>query len=301
MDRIGTNSMKTRILFTVILSFFLNHGFSAMVVTPGYSFATNEIVTAQKLNDLVEDMSITGIDGSSQIANLSIGSGQLGANSVISSKILDGTIVSNDIASATISGGPGGNIATNTITGLNLSTNFTFPSGNYSFTNSNTTVNFTNANLGFTSGQIPITSIVSGGSIVTNTQFSLISTNIQTTITHPSSYTWTNIITLVTTATNGNVQVRGSALAYNNSMAALWVRVRDNTTNVVSVAMASAPLTYNPVASAILYDTLSGSTKTYFLDVASSGASQVLTNTAPAVGQSPEIGDGLSMKIFQTP
>lgn len=97
----------------------------AATITPGYTFATNEQVTAAKLGTLVSGATISAI-GTSDLADGSITTLKLGANSVTGAKIVDGTIESGDISNRTIAAV---NIATNAITGIELNTNITTRAG----------------------------------------------------------------------------------------------------------------------------------------------------------------------------
>ncbi len=115
-------------------------------ITPGYVFATNELVTAAKLTSLASG-TITGID-TADLADSSVTTAKLSANSVTGAKIVNGTIEGGDISNRTITASL---IVTNAITEYELNTNISFRTG---------FLNFTNAIVGFN------TDAIGGGSVV---------------------------------------------------------------------------------------------------------------------------------------
>lgn len=132
----------------------------------------------------------------------------------------------------------------------------------------------------------------------------LISTNISTG-TSGSSYVWTPICQITTTATNGNVLVTARATDFPVGSAVTFMRIRDTATNVVASVngnIIGGGVTDCPtLLRASLPDSLSGTTKTYFMEVTSSTSSTIFTNTVTTSSQSPPILNGLGMTILQTP
>ncbi len=117
-------------LLTILLGIIcsdIQYGYSA-TITPGYVFATNELVTAAKLTSLASG-TISGIS-TADMADGSITTAKLGASSVTAAKIVAGTITTANIANRTILGV---NIATNSITEIELSSNITFRVGTLTF------------------------------------------------------------------------------------------------------------------------------------------------------------------------
>lgn len=96
-----------------------------------------------------------------------------------------------------------------------------------------------------------------------------------------TSYVWTHCTNITTTATNGVVFVKGSvACAQNGSY--LWARIRDNvgTTNIIGVCEASSSATgANIVIQPQGWDTLTGTAKTYYMDVAWANGTGTLSIT----------------------
>lgn len=131
---------------------------------------------------------------------------------------------------------------------------------------------------------------------------SILSTNLTTSSTGPNIYTWVNILQLTTTATTGNVFVQGRAMTTIDPPATLAVRIRDVDTNVVFNSHNNAGTLQNAPAltTCDLVDTLSGSTKTYYMDVFSGTLNQALTNTITGA-QTAQMTNGLGMFIIQMP
>ncbi len=296
------NFIKHVSLFLIGLS-VIQFIVSAATLTPGYSFGATEQVTTAKLATLVSAATITGI-GAGDIANGAIGNVQLGANAVTTDKILDGTILTGDLLARTL---VSANLATNAVTAIELNTNLSFRAGILDFTLATITANSVSnsAVLGVTtsagagnSGSIPKlnangkldTSFFSGSAIV--------STNFPSHTGSGSANVFTQVGTITTTATNGTVSITGRALQVASGNA-LWLRVRDSTTNVIAQTSVAAAGIH--ILECSLRDTLSGATKTYAIDVASDGVSTTYTNNLTATVSNPIIQNGLGISILQTP
>lgn len=279
----------------------------------GYTFATNEQVTATKLHTLVDSGTVTNITAA-DFADATITGAKIANNTITSGNILDATITGTDLFPRTLTRDL---IATNAITEIELNTNLTFRAG---------TLTFTAATLAFASDQVPASAVVgvtsssgagdsgkiakldgtgkfASGFIPSVGSSSVVTTNLAFATGSASGYTWKNIATINTTATSGSVMVLGSAAAVAGTEAASWIRVRDSVTNVVSVVkIGGNGITSSPVGNTMIIDSLSGSTKSYFMDVANSGGgSLVYTNIVASGGQEPGNTNCFYMKIIQNP
>lgn len=108
-------------------------------------------------------------------------------------------------------------------------------------------------------------------------------------------YTWVNILSLATTISNGSVVVNGQIYVNSTSGVggAAWARIRDqNSGSVATLTITdyadsgAAPVEYK--FNLTLLDNLVGSTKTYFLDIATAG-----TVTYGGPTGAPMVGPGL--------
>lgn len=132
---------------------------------------------------------------------------------------------------------------------------------------------------------------------------SIISTNF-TSASTSTAFTWQNIASLTTTTTNGLVTVRGRASSPSSSAPyAFWVRVRNSGTTLVRQGnnLHNGSGNAGQHAEATLDDTLTGTARTYYLDVSDSSGSLTLTNAYSASGASPPIVDGMGLEIIQKP
>jgi hypothetical protein len=141
----------------LFLGYILSHieaprNAEAATMTRGYTFATNELVTAAKLHSLVDSGTLSAIV-SADITDGTIVNADLSNNSVTTANILDGTILAADIATRTLSTTLYG---TNSVDAIALSTNLDIRSGTWVFTNINTTINFSgpSTTLTYSSNQI---------------------------------------------------------------------------------------------------------------------------------------------------
>jgi hypothetical protein len=277
---------------------------NAATVTTGVTFTTNQTVQYYHLNDAVNNATVSDIV-SGDITDGTIAAVDLGANSVTTAKILDATIATGDIANRTIIAG---NIATNTLTETELFTNLNFRSGTLTFSNMVTLV-FSNGQIASTAvaaisntvGTANANTIVKTGPLGTIDRSlmvggsSILSSNLATATGHASANTFTNIASLTTTATNGMVIITARAISSTGG-GMQYIRIRDADTNAVEVSSNTIG-TGNPALQCTLIDSLSGATKTYFLDVSSSAGSQVYTNA----NATPPIVNGLGLKVIQLP
>lgn len=187
------NSMKFKILY-LLLALSMSKTLWGVTITTGHSFTNSEQVTAQKMNDMINNATITSIQNS-DIADGAIGNSKLGANSVTTDKILDGTILGADIANRTLSNSL---YATNSVDEIALSTNIFFRAGFLSLSN---------ATLLFSANQIPYSALPVG--TVTNTSPTII-TNVFLTAEIPATANaWTNLVSITFPFTNGMVSVSG--------------------------------------------------------------------------------------------
>ncbi len=264
-------------------------------LTKGYTFATNELVTAAKLHSLVDSATIAGIV-SADITDGTIANGDLGANSVTTDKILDATITGADLSNRTITATQ---IATNAITGIELSTNIDFRSGTYTFTNANVSVNFTNSTLGFSAGQIPVsalgTGIVTNGTIVGSTTY--LPANVSVT----TSYQDLIVVTNGQTSGVVGVSALGTLIHNNNQIAGIGFRLLEvnfpsrSTTSTVATAYCeltantqlgnslSIPNIYRTATATNIY-VLQGVAGQAFGNFANSGTSSAVTTFAISNG-----------------
>jgi hypothetical protein len=145
------NKLKYLILATALLIIgivFTDPLADSATLTHGYSFSTNEQVTAAKLHALVDAATVSAISAS-DFSDGAVSNLKLAANAVTTDKILDGTITVSDILSRTLTSG---SIATNAITEIELATNITFRAGFHTY--AGTSIAYTNATLLFTTNQI---------------------------------------------------------------------------------------------------------------------------------------------------
>lgn len=282
----------------LLLLFTLAAGMAnAATLTPGYTFATNETVTAAKLGSLVSAATISGISGS-DFADGAVTGAKLGPDSVTTDKILDGTITFSDILSRTLTTTLYG---TNSVDGTALATNLQFRAGTMLIlTNAGTALNFTNATFGFSASQIPA-SALSG--VITN-RSNILSTNFNGyTYSSGAGYTWSTMATLTTTATTGTVEVVGRVLIAPSQAHNVALRVVDSGGTVEGDDGGT------PIGGAVctpytarLCDTLNGVAKTYTMQVATSSTSTTFTNTiAGGSGTAFSPTNGLGLYIRQAP
>lgn len=280
---------------------------NAATITRGITFSATDLVTNTKLHQLVDSATLSAVD-TADLSDSAITTAKLGANSVTTSKILNATILGEDIADRTLTGSL---YATNSVDGIALSSNVTFRAGTLDFTLATVTSNSiagsgvsgaTNSAGSADQGKIVKLNALGKVDSTMISGSSMLTTNLGTATGSASSYTWQNILTLTTTATNGTVIVTGRAIQSGNSVSG-WVRLRDVTTNVVSSIYENlAGLDKGLDESVTLTDSLNGTAKTYYLDVAASGNSVIYTNTAPARSQWPiaaGVSNGLSIRILQ--
>jgi len=294
MDRNRKNKMKKILLILLTILTLQSHG---ATITRGYTFSTNEIVTAAKLHTLVDSATISTI-ATADISALAINNGLLGANAVTTDKILDAKILGADIANLTLTGGL---MVTGTVTAVQLSTNLNFGAGYYAFTNNPTTVNFGGANTSLIfsnassiiwgTGQIPISTI--SGLFLS----SIVQTNFTSASGGVPANTWVTIATLTTTKTNGTVTVMGSAGM--STLAGSDNAMRIMNTNLLKAGginsqyLLSGPKTIACTA----VDSITNVT-TYTLDVSSGAGSQTYTNLD---NTAPGITNALYFKLIQIP
>lgn len=198
---------------------------------------------------------------------------------------------------------PGSVVLTNNVLFLNAITNVTSVGGGTSLRNDvSNNIFFIKSLLGsngvtIVDGGTNVTIVGSGGGAST-----LLTTNI-TTATGGASLAWEPILQLTTTATTGNVVVSGQAFARATVVSA-WVRIRDANTNKTAVSFGYDGGNTGDTwpQNATLLDTLTGSTKTYVLEVASNVGSLVWTNQGPTSAQGPSITNGgINITILQVP
>lgn len=271
-------------------------------ITKGYTFSTNEQVTAAKLHTLVDSATVSAITGS-DITDGSIAAVDLGASSVITAKIQDGAVTAGKLGALAVETAK---IATNAVGTAQLATNLDMSAKAMTFgTNQIVSewISGTNAGPG-TAGQV--VKLGAGGTIDLGLmqRTSLLSTNLITAKSSAATYAWTPIASLVTTSTSGTVYVEGRVTPVPTVPAIVFVRVRDSATNWVrsSTTFNGAGFDSAWTVAAGGADTLSGAAKTYVLEVASSGVSTAFTNAHSNSGlQAPPVVDGLGMTILQVP
>ena len=116
-----------------------------------------------------------------------------------------------------------------------------------------------------------------------------------------AGYTWSTIFTLTTTASNGLVCVQGQAIVGPSQAHYVVLRVRDTANTVCGNDGGSAVSGANGTPySAVLYDLLTGSPKTYVMEVATSSTATTFTNSlAGSAGSFVPLSNGLNMTITQ--
>lgn len=266
-------------------------------LTPGYSFGSSETVTAAKLASLVSSASISGITGA-DFSDGAVTNAKLGSDAVTTDKILDGTITASDILSRTLTSSIYG---TNSVDGVAIATNIQLRAGTFLIvTNAGTAINFTNATLGFSAGQIPASAITG---IVTN-RSNTITTNFNGyTYSSGAGYTWSTVATLTTTATTGSVTVIGRMTIAPSQAHTTMLRVVDSG-GTVEGDDGGTPISGSNCTpyTARLVDFLTGTTKTYTMQVATSATSTTFTNgIAGGAGSAFSVSNGLGMVIQQIP
>lgn len=286
-------------------------GAYAAQLTPGYSFTTNEQVTHIKLNDLVSNATVSGIV-SADITDTTIATADLANQAVTSAKIADATILTGDVAQRTLLGA---NVATGALSEVELSTNITFRPGFLTFSNNVSFVFSTNqvssyailgTNAAGTSASAGLVAKLNGIGFLDSSMYSnvvtLVSSNFPgKNIAHGSSYTYSTLETLTTTATTGKVLVQASVANDDPSGATQFIRIRDSTGAAVgdnTYATGSA----SPVMTAMLFDVLAGSAKTYTLEVASASATtENYTNILTSADTAAPATNAFYIKIYQFP
>jgi uncharacterized protein YaiE (UPF0345 family) len=276
---------------------------NAATVSRGTTFTTNQLVQYTDLHNLVDNATVSAIV-SADITDGTIIAADISDSTITSVKIVDSTIVTADILNRTIISD---DIATNAVTEIELHTNITTRAGFLNISNSTFTANMltpesmqgvtTSAGAG-DSGKIPKLN----ASGLFDSSFlpvaAVISNTVNTTTSSGTAYVWTPVCAVTSTVTRGAISVVGKASVFSAN--SVWCRVRDSNTNIVSVGVCKASALDNGTAESTLLDVLSGSTKIYWLDVATDGTSIALTNQYDTAS-SPLVGNGLGIWINQKP
>lgn len=121
------------------------------------------------------------------------------------------------------------------------------------------------------------------------------------TYTSSGGYDWSTIFTLTTTASNGLVCVSGEAIIGPSQPQTVWFRVRDtaNTVGDHDAKTAISGANGTPYH-AMIYDLLTGTPKTYVVEVATSSTSATFTNVlGGSAGSFVAMSNGLNMKVIQ--
>lgn len=267
--------------YLFVMSFFWKSAdTSAAGISTGHTFTNGEQVTAAKVNDAINNATLTNI-ATGDYGNLSITLGKMGANSVNSSKVVD----------LSLTGGPSGDLASNTVTTVNIATN-TFTGVEFSTSvlwPANGTVSFTNAGvtLAFRNDQIAAAAVVgtnySGGApssgIVPRLNASgKLDPSLYYKATNNYDYidgdvgalaSFVDLASVTTIATNGQVVIFAKATYKRTSADAgpFSIRVKDNSGAVIFQTTRD-DIGGDPVIVQVMDfgpDTLSGSAKTYTL------------------------------------
>lgn len=262
-------------------------------ITKGYTFSTNEQVTAAKLHTLVDSATVSAITGS-DITDGSIVAVDLGASSVITAKIQDGAVTAGKLGALAVETAK---IATNAVGGTQLATNldlsgktFTWPTNQIP----SYAISGTNAGPG-TAGQVPI--LNAGGFIASSLLAGLstvVTTNITGAVGNVGANTWAEAGRITTTATTGAVVIVAQAATKNAAGAYTHLRIRDVSTNVEAVASFYTADTWL-VQQVTLNDVLTGSAKTYVFESAANGGGLLLTNRVAA----PPVANAMFIKAIQ--
>jgi len=284
---------------------------NAAVLSRGTTFTTNQQVEYTDLHALVDNATVSGVV-SADITDGTIVAADISDSTITSVKIVDGTIVTGDILDRTILAG---DISTNGVTETELNTNINFRVGSLTFTNC-TALNFSNNQIlspaiaGITNsagvgdagkvtkvgptGFLPSHLLRDVASIVTT---NLVGTN----IVFGAGYVYTTLAQLATTATTGSVIVKAGVCNDDPTSSIQFMRLRDSGNTVYAEWMGTVG-SASAAMNAMLFDTLSGSTKTYILETAPSGAgTENYTNTLTSADSAAPVSDGFYIKIYQVP
>lgn len=266
-------------LFLVTALFWPPGESRAAGLTTGHTWTNGEVMTHTKLNQMVNEGTVTNIT-TGDISDLANTLAKQAADSVNSSKIVNLSIV----------GGVGGDIAYGTIESTNILA-ATFNGREFgttlSFTNATTALNFntnqilapyvqgTNAFVGAShAGYVP--KLNANGKIDPTLYYA--PTNQVTTLAANTAAagTYSTLASATTSATNGTVFVIGQAIFDDTGTggAVVAIRITDGTGAMLAGAAdgrtASDPKTVSLTCFAV--DTLTGATKTYNLQGVAAGA-----------------------------
>lgn len=116
-----------------------------------------------------------------------------------------------------------------------------------------------------------------------------------------AGYTWSTVFSLTTTASNGLVCVQGQAIIGPSQAHLVILRVRDTANTVAGNTGGTAVSGANGTPySAVLYDLLTGTPKTYVMEVATSSTATTFTNVlAGSAGSFVALSNGLNLTITQ--
>lgn len=293
--------MKKLIILSALLMQYGLLQVDAATLTSGHTWTNSELVTAAKLNDQFNSGSISAIQGS-DISAGAIGNSQMAANSISGNNIQSLTIPGGDLINYTLTSTQ---VATNGLMGWNLnptftllpSFTFTFTNGTFNMGNSAMTINLSNSVIQVSSNQIPLYGVngAVSGSLALSSNINGYS------YTSGAGYTYSTILQMNTTFTTGSVHVIGKALIAPSQAHTVFLRVRDSGNTVWGNAAAAAigGGSATPYV-AELHDTLTGTAKTYLLEVATSATATSFTNVhSTGVGGVGGATNGLGMTIFQ--
>lgn len=180
----------------------------AATVTKGYTFSTNEQVTATKLHTLVDSATVSSITGA-DITDGSVAAVDLGANSVITAKIQDGAVTAGKLGALAVETAK---IATNAVGTTQLATNLDLSAKVLTLaTNQIPSIALVSTNAGpGTAGQVPL--LDSSGLIAASLLPAVGVTNAVIASDIVSGTTMTNLVSIADSTASGRyVAVFGQA------------------------------------------------------------------------------------------
>lgn len=286
----------------------------AATITTGYTFSAGETnITHTKLNLAVNGATLSGV-ATADINNLA----------VTGAKIAAGTIPGSKLQTNAVSGGPGGQINSNTVYSYNIksgtldgtefSNTVNFAAGTYNFTNA-TTLNFSTGqiasaaiagtNLGGTSTQAALVpKLNNAGKLDSSLYYAPTATNVVISAAVSASTTYATVLSYTSSITNGTISINGHVQYTNSSTGGgtLIVAVDNGSGTLFSGGM--------EVTSAdpegwqipfLCFDTLTGSAKTYTVKAKLSGSGGAWAKTGTLPNSGFPFTNATQMNIIEIP
>lgn len=282
----------------------------AATVTTGVTFTTNQTVQYYHLNNAVNNATVSDIV-TGDITDGTIATVDLANNAVTTGKVLDENLTGADILNRSITINDYG---TNTVDETALNTNITFRPGFLTFSNGVTTIFSTNQiqAVGVTGTTNRTSSADEGGivklgpagfihSSMLSNVVSIVSTNLVGKDVALTAHVYSTLTSLATTATTGKVLVKASVANDDPSGTAQFIRLRASDDSAQSSAIFVTG-SASPVMNCQLIDVLTGSAKTYLLEVSASGsATENYTNTLSSADTAAPAANCFFIQIIQIP